>query len=83
MGLLGLLKSLLRALAAYWELKEKRFEHDLREQSRARIEALQDELENLRNRGDVSSTIAADRLRNRIYTERAYFESLPDADFKD
>lgn len=77
MSLLSTVSSLLRAVAAYWELRAARYEHDLREQSRARVEALEDELEDLRNTGTVGSTFAADRVRNRLITERAYFEHLP------
>lgn len=77
MSILATVSSLLRAVAAYWELRAARYEHDLREQSRARVEALEDELEELRNCGTVGGTLAADRLRNRLLTEKAYFEHLP------
>lgn len=77
MGIVSILANLLRALAAYWELKHKRFEHDLREQSRSRIEALSDELEELRSNGSPVHTFAADRVRDRLAHELAYFESLP------
>jgi len=80
MGLLSLLVNLLRALASYWELKSKRYKHDLREQSRSRLEALEDELEKLRNAGDLGSTLSADRLQDRILSERAYSKHLSDAD---
>jgi len=69
-------------LASYWELKSKRYEHDLREQSRARIEALEDELTKLRNTGTIGNTIVADRLRDRIITERAYFKHLPNSNIE-
>lgn len=79
MALLSTLHALIRALAAYWELRAKRYEHDVREQSRARIEALEDELEKLRNSATGVNTVLADRLRNRILSERAYLKHLPDA----
>jgi len=82
MGLLSLLVNLLRALASYWELKSKRYKHDLREQSRSRLEALEDELEELRNAGDFGSTLSADRLLDRILSEKAYSEHLSDADYE-
>ena len=82
MGLLSLLVNLLRALASYWELKSKRYKHDLREQSRSRLEELEDELEELRNTGDLAGSITADRVRDRILTEKAYSEHLSDADFE-
>ena len=80
MGLLSIVSNLLRALASYWELKSKRYKHDLREQSRSRLEALEDELEELRNAGDFGSTLFADRLLDHILSEKAYSEHLSDAD---
>lgn len=77
MGFFSILSNLLRALSYYWELKSKRYEHDIREQSRARVEALEDELEMLRNLGTAGSTLAADRVRNRLVSEKSYFEHLP------
>lgn len=83
MGLLSTLSNLLRALAAYWELKAKRYEHDVREQSRSRIEALEDELEKLRNTGGLADSLSADRVRDRILTEKAYSKYLPNAGTQD
>ena len=77
MGLLALLSSLLRAVASYWELRSQRYEHDLREQSRARIEALEDELQGLRNSGTNVDSLVGDRVFQRILTERTYFKHLP------
>jgi uncharacterized protein (UPF0262 family) len=76
-GLLALLSSLLRAVASYWELRSQRYEHDLREQSRSRIEALEDELQGLRNSGTNVDSLVADRVLQRIITERTYFKHLP------
>ena len=77
MGLLALLSSLLRAVASYWELRAQRYEHDLREQSRARIEALEDELQGLRNSGTNVDSLVGDRVFQRILTERTYCKHLP------
>ena len=77
MGLLALLSSLLRAVASYWELRAQRYEHDLREQSRARIEALEDELQGLRNSGTNVDSLVGDRVFQRILTEKTYFKHLP------
>ena len=80
MGILGTVSSLLRALAAYWELKSKRYAHDIREQSRTRCEALEDQLIELRNdEPTASDTLAADRVRDRLLTEKEYFKSLSDS----
>jgi len=78
-SILATVSTLLRALAAYWELRAARYEHDLREQSRARVEALEDELEALRNAGTSADSLAADRVRNRLLTEKTYFKHLPGA----
>lgn len=83
MGLLSILSNLLRALAAYWELRAERYEHDVREQSRSRIEALEDELEELRNTGDLADSLSADRVRDRLLTEKAYFADLPSSSTSD
>ena len=77
MGLLALLSSLLRAVASYWELRAQRYEHDIREQSRARIEALEDELQGLRNSGTNVDSLVGDRVLQRILTEKTYFKHLP------
>lgn len=77
MGLLALLSSLLRSIASYWELRAQRYEHDLREQSRARIEALEDELQGLRNSGTNVDSLVGDRVFQRILTEKTYFKHLP------
>ena len=77
MGLFALLSSLLRAVAFYWELRAQRYEHDLREQSRARIEALEDELQGLRNSGTNVDSLVGDRVFQRILTEKTYFKHLP------
>ncbi len=79
MGFVTILSNLLRALAAYWEIKAKRYEHDIREHSRERLEALEDQLNEFRDRGTAIDTHVADRLQNRILTEKAYFKSLPDS----
>ena len=77
MGFLSLLSNLVRALSYYWELRAKQVEHDVREMSRTRIEALEDQLEDLRNAGSVGASLSADRVRDRLIAERAYFKHLP------
>ena len=77
MSFVKILGSLLEALAYYWKLKSDRYEHDLREMSRSRIEALEDQLVGLRNNADADDTIAADRVLYRLLTEKEYFKSLP------
>ena len=83
MGLVTILSNLLRALAAYWEIKSKRYEHDIREHSRERLEALEDQLNEFRDRGTPIDSHVADRLLSRILTEKAYFESLPNPSASD
>lgn len=73
---LGLIGNLLRALAAYWELKAERYAHDVVEQSRAKLEALVEQRESLRDRGTESDTQLADRVHQRIIVETAHLERL-------
>jgi len=82
-GFLTILPNLLRALSAYWELKSKRYEHDIREHSRERLEALEDQLNEFRDRGTPLDSHVADRLLSRILTEKAYFKSLPSSSASD
>ena len=77
MSFVSIVSNLLKALAYYWKLKSDRYEHDLREMSRSRIEAMEDQLVGLRNDADADDTIAADRLLYRILAEKEYFKSLP------
>ena len=79
MSIFSLLSNTLRALAAYYELRLKSFEHDRREMSRSRIEALEDESIKLRNSGDPADAITADRVLARLITEKEYFKHLPSA----
>jgi len=78
-SLLAAVTNLIRALAAYWELRLKRYDHDIIEQSRSRIETLEDELTTLRNSGNAVDTINADRVRDRIITEKRFFKHLPNS----
>ena len=76
MSIFSLLSNTLRALAAYYELRLKSFEHDRREMSRSRIEALEDESIRLRNSGDPADAITADRVLARLITEKEHFEYI-------
>ena len=76
MGFLSALISLMRASAAYLELKKERYAHDVVEQSRAKIESLEEELEKARSFGTESGTQYADRLRERLVDEKEHFERL-------
>jgi len=83
MGFLTAISTFARAFAAYWELKAKRYRHDVREQARNSVEALEDELQILRNSGGIADSLIADRLRDRIVRERTYLagiEHLSDTD---
>ena len=76
MGILGLVRVLLRTLAAYWELKKERFAHDVIEQSRNKVEVLEDTLEALRDTGTESDAQHADRMRDRLIVERTHLKRI-------
>tara|TARA_Y100000361_G_C11092914_1_gene307426 strand:- start:515 stop:793 length:279 start_codon:yes stop_codon:yes gene_type:complete len=76
MGLWALVTSLAKALAAYWTLKAERYRHDVVEQSRTKIETLEEQIESLRDSGSECDAQYADRLRERIVFEKAYFKHL-------
>ena len=79
MPILTALANLIRARAAYWELRLKRYDHDIIEQSRSRLEALQDRLTGLRNSGDPADALVADRMRDRIRAEKRFLKHLPNS----
>ena len=76
MGLWALVNSLAKALAAYWTVKAAAYQHDRIELSRSKIEALEEQIESLRDSGTESDAQHADRLRERVVFEKAYFKHL-------
>ena len=74
--MLGLIKSLIRSLELFLNLKNKRFYYDLyREQTNREDEILQ-EIEKLRDSGSSNDADRADLLRKRLATEREQFEHI-------
>jgi hypothetical protein len=80
MSLLRLLVGLLEALKLWLELRNRAYYATQVEYHRHRMEALEDELESLRNDSDSASALRGDRVRNRLIAEREWFESVSAAD---
>ena len=74
--MLGLIKSLIRSLELFLNLKNKRFYYDLYREQRNREDEILQEIEKLRDSGDSNDADRADLLRKRLTTEREQFEHL-------
>ena len=71
-----LIKSVLKSIELYLNLKNKKFYYDLHKEFKDREQALVQEIEKLRIRGDSHSADRADLLRDHLTTERREFEHL-------
>jgi hypothetical protein len=80
--LMTIITSLLKALAAYLELKNKSFYYDILEKSRNRQNQLREEIENLRNEGDNDSTSRADDLLLLFKQEQQFYKHISAACFE-
>lgn len=76
MDIISLIKSVLSALTAYLELKNKSFYYDIIQKSKARQKELINEIEELRNKGTNDSNDHADLLRSEFINERKTLEHL-------
>lgn len=76
MNFVDLIKSALKALTAYFELKNRAFYYDILEKSRNRQQSIIDEIEKLRNSGTNDSNNRGDILRAQLLEERRVFEHL-------
>lgn len=76
MNFVDLIKSALKALTAYFELKNRAFYYDILEKSRNRQQSIIDEIEKLRNSGTNDSNDRGDILRAQLLEERRVFEHL-------
>ena len=74
--LITLITSLVKALSAYLELKNKSFYYDILEKSRNKCNQLAQEIEKLRAEGTQASTDRADILFMRLKSEQKYAEHL-------
>jgi len=74
--MLGLIKSLIRSLELFLNLKNKRFYYDLHREQRNREDEILQEIEKLRDSGSSNDADRADLLRKRLTTEREQFEHI-------
>ena len=76
MGLFGIIKNVLRSLAAYLELKNKAFYYKIVTESRKKQKDLINEIETLRSTGTTASNDRADLLRDELLNEKRHLEYL-------
>ncbi len=76
MNFVDLIRSALKALTAYLELKNRAFYYDIIEKSRNRQQSLINEIEKLRSTGTNDSNNRADILRAQLLEERKVIEHL-------
>tara|TARA_R110000744_G_scaffold92056_2_gene178484 strand:- start:2906 stop:3160 length:255 start_codon:yes stop_codon:yes gene_type:complete len=74
--MLALIKSLIRSLELFLNLKNKRFYYDLYREQRKREDEILQEIEKLRDSGNSNDADRADLLRKRFTTEREQFEHI-------
>ena len=76
MGLIGIIKNVLRSLAAYLELKNKAFYYKIVTDSRKKQKDLFNEIETLRSAGTDASNDRADLLRDELLDEQRHLKHL-------
>ena len=76
MGLFGIIKNVLRSLAAYLELKNKAFYYKIVTDSRKKQKDLFNEIETLRSAGTNASNDRADLLRDELLDEQRHLKHL-------
>ena len=70
------IKSIIKSIELYLQLKNKKFYYDLHKDFRDREDAITQEIEKLRDSGDSNAADRADLLRKRLRAERERFEHL-------
>ena len=70
------IKSIIKAIELYLQLKNKKFYYDLHQDFRDREDAITKKIEELRDSGDSNDADRADLLRKRLAAERKRFEHL-------
>ena len=76
MGLFGIIKNVLRSLAAYLELKNKAFYYKIVTDSRKKQKDLINEIETLRSHGTDGSNDRADLLRDELLDEKRHLKHI-------
>ena len=72
----ALIKSVLKSIELYLQLKNRKFYYDLHKDFRDREDAITQRIEKLRDSGDSNDADRADLLRKRLRAERERFEHL-------
>tara|TARA_B100000085_G_scaffold283004_1_gene312720 strand:- start:854 stop:1108 length:255 start_codon:yes stop_codon:yes gene_type:complete len=72
----SLIKSILKSVELYLQLKNRKFYYDLHQDFRDREDAITEKIEELRDSGDSNDADRADLLRKRLAAERKRFEHL-------
>tara|TARA_R100000152_G_C6584209_1_gene46982 strand:+ start:245 stop:499 length:255 start_codon:yes stop_codon:yes gene_type:complete len=70
------IKSIIKAIELYLQLKNRKFYYDLHQDFRDREDAITEKIEELRDSGDSNDADRADLLRKRLAAERKRFEHL-------
>ena len=74
--MLSLVKSILKSLELFLNIKNNKFYYDLHKEYQQTEEKLINEIEKLRQTGTNGDADRADLLRQRLYTERKQFKHL-------
>ena len=73
---MGLIKTVLSALNAYLQLRNKAFYYDITEKSRNKQQNIINEIETLRDKRSSSATERADLLQQQLIAEQHHLEHI-------
>lgn len=73
---MGLIKTVLSALNAYLQLRNKSFYYDITEKSRDKQQSIINEIENLRDKRTSAATERADLLQQQLIAEKQHLKHI-------
>ena len=73
---MGLIKTVLTALSAYLQLRNKSFYYNITQESRNKQQDIINEIESLRNKRSSTATERADLLQSELLAEKQYIEHI-------
>ena len=73
---MGLIKTVLSALNAYLQLRNKAFYYDITEKSRNKQQSIINEIETLRDKRSSAATERADLLQQQLIAEKQHLEYI-------
>ena len=73
---MGLIKTVLSALNAYLQLRNKAFYYDITEKSRNKQQNIINEIETLRDKRSSAATERADLLQQQLIAEKQHHENI-------